>query len=106
MTSAASRFRSRTSPSTRLRRAPPSPVGEDGVNAAHAVGERGGAGLQDLGGLDLVQLAVAHGRHGVPARPRRNPLGAELLAAPGAQNDLRPATNHFISIANRATARC
>src|SRR5207302_3163896 len=104
-TSAASRLRTRTSSSTRPRRTPPSPAGKDGVNAAHAVGERRRAGLQDLGGLDLVQLAVAHGRYGVPARPRRDALGAELLAAPGTQDHVGALLPHRAGIRDHATAR-
>src|SRR5258708_23083308 len=70
---AASRCPSRSSRCTWLRT--PAGLSQDGVNAAHAIGERRGARLQDLRGLDLVKLVLLHGRDSVPAGTRGDALG-------------------------------
>jgi len=49
------------------------------VHAPHAVGERRRAGLQDVGGLDLVQRAVAHRGHVQPAGPRGDARAAGIV---------------------------
>src|SRR5260370_839511 len=66
-------------PRASLGRALPDPVGEDGVDAAHAVGKRRRPGLQDVGGLDLVQLFFLYCWDFMPAGARRDPLGPEFL---------------------------
>src|SRR5512146_3076349 len=59
------------------------------------VGESGWAGLQDDGGLDLADEAAVHRWYGAPARARRHFVGAELLAAPGTENDVGRAPWHL-----------
>src|SRR3546814_8019356 len=61
--------------------------------------------LEDERGLDLVQLAVAHGGDGVPARARGHLFGTELLAAPRAQDDVRRAPHHFGRVLQDARLR-
>src|SRR4029077_14973260 len=58
------------------------PLLDDLLDGVHAIGERGGSRLQDDRGLDLAQVARAHGWDLVPARSRGDTLRAELLAAP------------------------
>jgi len=62
-------------------------VREDGVQLADAFGERGRAGLKDVSGFDLVDVAVADGRDGVPAWPGADEILVDLHAAPGADDD-------------------
>src|SRR5579859_7245586 len=42
-----------------------------------------------------MQLSVPHRRHRLPAGARSHGLGAELLAAPGAEDDVRLAADHL-----------
>src|SRR5260221_14795849 len=97
---AASRCPSRSSRCTSLRT--PAGLSQDGVNAAHAIGERRGARLQDLRGLDLVKLVLLHGRDSVPAGTRGDALGPEFLAAPGADDDVGIAPCDLAGIGDRA----
>src|SRR3546814_13438589 len=82
-------------PYTTLVRSPLRPGLDDPGDLAHAVGQRSRPWLEDDRGLDLVQLAVAHGGDGVPARARGHLFGAALLAAPPAPADVRRAPHHF-----------
>src|SRR3546814_18998210 len=66
---------------------------------------RRGPRLEDERGLDLVQLAVAHGGDGVPARARGHLFGTELLAAPRAQDYVRRAPPHFGRVLQAARLR-
>src|SRR6516164_2126773 len=45
------------------------PIHHDAVQLRHPIGQRRRAGLQDVSGLDLKQLAVPHRVHVLPARP-------------------------------------
>src|SRR5205823_1166290 len=54
-----------------------------------AIGQRGGAGLQDQRRLYLVEIAVLHRRQLRKTWPRRHPLGSKLLAAPGPDDQVR-----------------
>src|SRR6185312_13199684 len=78
------------------------PRHDDAVQVRHAVAEGRRAGLQDVGGLDLEQLAVPHRAHVLPARTRRNFLGPKLLAAPRADDDVGIAPHDLRVIGNDA----
>src|SRR5690606_20068988 len=71
------------------------PVPDDPGDRVDPVGQCGGAGLEDDRRLHLVQLAVAHRRDGVPTRAGGHVLRTELLAAPGAHDDVRRAAHHL-----------
>ena len=48
------------------------PCGAKAVQLLQAVGQRGGAGLQDVAGLDLADAQVPHRRHVLPAGAGRD----------------------------------
>jgi hypothetical protein len=62
-----------------------------------AIGQSGRTGLQDQGRFDLVHVSVLHCRGSVKARPRYHPLWPELLAAPGADDQIRLSCDHLIN---------
>src|SRR5690606_36352993 len=71
---------------------------DDAGDFAHAIGERGGAGLQDDRRLHLVQLAVAHRRNRVPAGAGGDLVGAEFLPAPGTEDDVGRAAHDLAGV--------
>src|SRR5688572_33505071 len=58
------------------------------MQLAHAIGKRRWPGLQNDRRLDLVQLAVAHRRYTGPPGSRSHRARVELLAAPGAEDQI------------------
>ena len=68
----------------------------------HTIGQRGGAGLQDVGGLDFKQLLMAHRIDGTPTIACGHVFRAKFLAAPGAQNDVRVAAHDLGAVRNDA----
>src|SRR5215469_15470782 len=95
-------------PSTPARHSPVAwaggPLFNDLLNRPYAIGERCRARLQDDRGLDLAQIAIAHGGDLTPARPHRDALGPEFLAAPGAEHDIGGAPRHLQRIGDDAVA--
>src|SRR5689334_18935243 len=61
---------------------------DEALQRGEAVGQRGGAGLEDERRLDLVERAVAHRRNVLEAGTRRQLLGTEFLAAPRADDEV------------------
>ena len=78
---------------------------DDAVQGIQAIGERRRTRLQDDGGLDLVERSIAHGGDVFPARSCRHAFRSKLLAAPRADDDIRPAAHHFKWIGNDAALR-
>jgi hypothetical protein len=74
------------------------------VEGGEAVGQRGGARLQDQRRLHLVQFAVAHGRHVGPAGPRGHLAGLEFLAAPRTDDDVGHAPRRLGAVGKDAIA--
>src|SRR5688500_3662191 len=64
------------------------PLGDDAMQLVDAIGQGRRPGLQDVGGLDLEQLTILHRIDALPTRPRRDLLGPEFLATPGADDDV------------------
>src|SRR5262245_58092655 len=64
------------------------PLLDDGGERVEAVGQCGRPRLQNERRLDLAQKALAHGSELGEARPRRDLSRHELLAAPGADDDI------------------
>src|SRR6185312_2345948 len=75
-----------------------SPFLDDLLYRAQAVGEGGGPGLQDDGGLDLAHETTADRRDVAPARARRHLLRLEFLAAPGTEDDVGRAPRHLLRV--------
>ena len=73
-----------------------------GGGGADAIGQRGGARLQNVAGFDLEYLAVLHGVDVLPAGTCRHLLRAKLLAAPGADDDVGVAAHDLGGIGNDA----
>ena len=68
------------------------------MHPAHTVGERRRPRLQDVGRLDLEAAGRPCTAGTVlPSRPRRDVLGPELLAAPGAEHHVRFAPHDLVS---------
>src|SRR6185369_747164 len=78
------------------------PLHHDPVQLFDAVGQCRGAGLQDIGGLDLEQLPVLHRLHVLPTGPRRHLLRPEFFAAPGADDDVGVAPRDLGAVGNDA----
>src|SRR6516164_1782918 len=55
------------------------------------------SGLENVGGLNLVHMAIADGGNGVPTRPLTNRVEVGLLATPTRNNNVRLATDDFIA---------
>src|SRR5262249_21766547 len=72
----------------------PGPFADDRRQRIEAVGEGGGARLQDKRRLDFAQPAGAHRGNLGKARPRRDLSRYEFLAAPRADDDVRPRSDH------------
>src|SRR5690606_19612507 len=75
---------------------------DDLHQGVQAVGEGGGAGLQDDGGLDLVDVAAAHGLDVGPAGTLGDGLGAKAAPAPRTDDDVGVACDHFHGIGHDA----
>src|SRR5690606_364880 len=84
---------------------PARPIADDPRDLAHAVGQRRRARLQDDRRLHLEQLAVADRGNRVPAGARGDLVRAELLAAPGAEDDVRRAAHDFAGVLQDACLR-
>jgi cell volume regulation protein A len=70
------------------------PFRDDALQRIEAVGQGGGAGLQDQRRFDFAQMAAAHRRDGVEARTGGEFCRHEFLAAPGADNDVGLSRDH------------
>src|SRR5688572_14866342 len=79
-----------------------SPALDDALDRLHSIGERRGSRLQDDRGLDLVQLAGAHGGYVLPSGARGHVGRLEFLAAPGAEDHVRRAPRHLARIRDDA----
>src|ERR1700733_12054133 len=62
--------------------------GKKRVQLAHSLAQRGGTGLQNDGGRDFVDMAIARGAGGNPAGARKDVLLVDLHAAPRSEDDL------------------
>src|SRR3954454_3123164 len=78
------------------RRRPAGPIRNNGFQRIEAVGQCGGAGLQNERRLDLAKEPVAHRRNGVEARAGREFRRHEFLAAPRADHDIGPCRDHCL----------
>ena len=65
------------------------------MHLSHTVGERCRAGLKNIGGFYLIQLIVHHRRNIAPTGTHAHVLRAKALAAPRADNDIRPAARRL-----------
>jgi len=64
------------------------------VQLPDALGQRRWARLQDVSGLDLVDVAVANGRHITPPVALRDLLRLHRFATPRRDDHIRPTANH------------
>ena len=78
------------------------PTRNNRMHLAHTVGERGRAGLKNIGGLYLIQLIVQHRRNTAPTGTRAHAFRTKALAAPRANNDIRPAPRHLACVGDDA----
>src|SRR5687768_9741875 len=66
----------------------PRPTLHDPLQLRDAFGQRGRTRLQDVGGLDLVDVAIPHRRHLIPSGASGDLLGPNRFAAPRADDDV------------------
>src|SRR5450830_669885 len=78
------------------------PVQDDAVQLRHAVSQSGRAGLQDVSGFDFKQLLVFDRVDVLPTGARRHFFRSELLAAPGADDDVGVALHDLSPVGNDA----
>src|SRR5690606_10889186 len=77
---------------------PARPFADDPRDLANGFGQRRQSRLQDDRRLHLEQLAVADRGNRVPAWARGDLVRAELLAAPGAEDDVRRAAHDLAGV--------
>ena len=68
------------------------PVLDDAVQLIHAIGQCGGAGLQDVGGFDFKYLPVFDSRNIAPTCTRSHFFRAEFFTAPRTDDDVGAAS--------------
>ena len=75
----------------------PGSAGHDRLQLLHPLGQRRRPRLEDVRGLDLVDLPVPHGRELVPSSAGRDLLAPDRLAAPRPDDDVRRCGNHLLA---------
>ena len=68
---------------------------DDRLQRRKSIGQGSRPRLQDQRRFDLMQRAAADSRYAIKPRPLSDLLGAKLLAAPGADNNIRLASDYF-----------